>query len=163
MVIRDKRRRDDDSRLYSGWKICWKHKSQGHLEIFFESVTFKCAFYAVQLVNNFSEDQMIWEHRMCLLQPQGYPKRDEREFLPYEVDVQADLSLCWLHRPYCRFCLALVHICLPNRHLLAGWLKWLMLSTCKRRVVGWNPARIGKIFRPLVHPTLSRHSLGWVK
>ena len=25
------------------------------------------------------------------------------------TDVQADLSLCWLHMSYCRFCLALVH------------------------------------------------------
>ena len=33
--------------------------------------------------------------RMSLLQPQGYPRRDKREPLPYWVDVQADLNLCW--------------------------------------------------------------------
>ena len=27
------------------------------------------------------------------------------------VDAQADLSLRWLHKSYCRFCCALVHIC----------------------------------------------------
>ena len=31
--------------------------------------------------------------RMCLLQPQGYPKMGKREPLPYWVDVQAELSL----------------------------------------------------------------------
>ena len=31
-----------------------------------------------------------------------YPKTDKRESLQYRVDVQADLSLCWLHRSYCR-------------------------------------------------------------
>ena len=31
---------------------------------------------------------------------QGYRKRDKRESLPYWVDVQADLSVCWLHRSY---------------------------------------------------------------
>ena len=47
---------------------------------------------------------------MCLLQLPGYPKRDEREPLPYWVDVQADLSLCWSHRSYCRFYLVLAHL-----------------------------------------------------
>ena len=47
---------------------------------------------------------------MCLLQPLGYPKRDEQEPLPYWVDVQADLSLCWSHTSYCRFCRVLVQI-----------------------------------------------------
>ena len=36
------------------------------------------------LVRDFSD-------RMCLVQPPGYPKRDERK-LSYRVDVQADLS-----------------------------------------------------------------------
>ena len=45
---------------------------------------------------------------MCLLQPAGYPKRDEREPVPYCVDVQADLSLLWSHRSYCRFCRVLM-------------------------------------------------------
>ena len=30
--------------------------------------------------------------------------------LPYWMDVQADLSLCWSHRSYCRFFRALAHI-----------------------------------------------------
>ena len=47
---------------------------------------------------------------MCLLQPPGYSKRDKGESLTYWVDVQADLSLCWLQRLYCRFCCALAHL-----------------------------------------------------
>ena len=30
------------------------------------------------------------------------------------VDAQADLSLCWLHKSYCRFCRALAHIVYKN-------------------------------------------------
>ena len=45
----------------------------------------------------------------CLLLPPGYPKRDKRESLPHGMDVQADLSLCWLNRSYCRFCRAPAH------------------------------------------------------
>ena len=56
----------------------------------------------------------IFADRMCLLQPPGFIKRDKWEYLPYWVDVQADLSLCWLHRSYCRsycrFCRALAHM-----------------------------------------------------
>ena len=52
----------------------------------------------------------VFADRICLLQPVGYPKRDKGEPLPYWVDVQADLSLCWLHRPYCRFYHALAQI-----------------------------------------------------
>ena len=37
---------------------------------------------------------------MCLLQPSDYAKRDKHEPLSYWVDVQAGLSLCWLHRSY---------------------------------------------------------------
>ena len=37
----------------------------------------------------------VFADRMCLLQPPGYSKRDIGEPLPYWVDVQADLSLCW--------------------------------------------------------------------
>ena len=47
---------------------------------------------------------------MCLLQSQSYPKTDEREPLPYWVDVLVDLSLCWSHTSYCRFCHALAHM-----------------------------------------------------
>ena len=49
----------------------------------------------------------IFADRMCFLQLPGYPKRDEQNLLPYWVDVQADLSLSWSHRSYCRFCRAL--------------------------------------------------------
>ena len=35
----------------------------------------------------------VFTDHMCLLQPSGYPKRDEKEALPYWVDVQADLCL----------------------------------------------------------------------
>ena len=47
---------------------------------------------------------------MCLLQPLGYPKKNKREPLPYWVDVQDDLSLCWSHKSYCRFCRGLAHM-----------------------------------------------------
>ena len=47
---------------------------------------------------------------MSLLQPPGYSNRDNREPLPYWVDVQADLNLCWLNMPYCRFCRVLAHM-----------------------------------------------------
>ena len=39
----------------------------------------------------------------------SYPKRDKREPLPYWVDVQDDLSLCWQQKSFCRFCRALPH------------------------------------------------------
>ena len=52
----------------------------------------------------------IFDDSMCLLQPPDYPKRDKRELLPFWVDVQVDLSLCWLCRYYCRFCRALVQL-----------------------------------------------------
>ena len=52
----------------------------------------------------------VFADRMCLLQPPGYPKRDKQIPLPYWVEVQADLSLCWLHRSYSRFCCVLAQI-----------------------------------------------------
>ena len=52
----------------------------------------------------------VFADRMCLLQPLGYPKKGIRRTLAVLGDVQADLSLCWLHRSYCRFCRALAHI-----------------------------------------------------
>ena len=48
--------------------------------------------------------------RICLLQPPGYPKRATREPLPYSNGVQADRSLCWSRRSYCRFCRALAQM-----------------------------------------------------
>ena len=56
----------------------------------------------------------VFADRMCLLQPPGYPKRDEQKLLPYWVDVQADLSLDWPHRPYCRSYRAQFHILLKE-------------------------------------------------
>ena len=44
---------------------------------------------------------------MSLLQSPDYPKRGKSGPLNYRVDVQADLSLCWSHRSYCRFYRAL--------------------------------------------------------
>ena len=52
----------------------------------------------------------VFADRMCLLQPPGYPKRDKRKPLSHWMDVQADLSLCWSHRSYYRFCLALAQM-----------------------------------------------------
>ena len=39
----------------------------------------------------------IFADGMCYLKPTGYSKRNEQELLPYWMDVQADLSLCWSH------------------------------------------------------------------
>ena len=50
---------------------------------------------------------------MCLLQPPGYLKSDTEEPLPYWMDVQAYLSLCWSHVSYCRLYRALAHISDP--------------------------------------------------
>ena len=52
----------------------------------------------------------VFADRMCLLQPMGYPKRDKGEPLPNWLGVLADLSLCWSHRFYCRFCRALAQM-----------------------------------------------------
>ena len=58
----------------------------------------------------------VFADRMCLLQPPGYPKRDKQEPLPYWVDVQVDLSLCWSHTSYCKFCHALAQTLLISLH-----------------------------------------------
>ena len=79
---------------------------------------------------------------MCLLQSPGYPKRDKREPLPYWVDVQADPSLCWSHRSYCRFCRALalfpweirtVFIWLPS-YLEIWWQREMYWWTAKSQI-----------------------------
>ena len=64
--------------------------------------------------------------RMCLLQPPGYPERDKREPLPYWVDVQADPSLCWSHRSYCRLCRALTHIINTYHNMQFHRLIWIV-------------------------------------
>ena len=62
-----------------------------------------------QPANLFSLIRVFPDH-ICLLQAPGYPKREKREPLPYGVDIQADLSLCWLQMSSCRFCCALAHM-----------------------------------------------------
>ena len=52
----------------------------------------------------------IFADHICLLQPLGYPKRNKQEPLPYWEDVQADPSLCWAYRSYCKFCHALAQM-----------------------------------------------------
>ena len=47
----------------------------------------------------------VYADRMCLLQTPGYSKRNKRG----PLDAQADPSLCWSHRSYCKFCRALAH------------------------------------------------------
>ena len=39
------------------------------------------------------------------------PERDKHEALPYQVNLHSDLSLCWLYRSHCRFCLVPAHFC----------------------------------------------------
>ena len=56
-------------------------------------------------------DQSIhWSHVLSTVSP----KRNKQEPLPYYVDVQAGLSLCWSHRSYCRVCHALTRILLTH-------------------------------------------------
>ena len=69
----------------------------------------------------------VFADRMCILQPPGYSKRNKWEPLPYQVDVQADLSLCWSHRSYCRFCRALAQI-----SLICGCKKAPYLELCSK-------------------------------
>ena len=51
----------------------------------------------------------VFADRMCLLQPQSYPKRNKQEPFPYWVAEEADFSLCWSNMSYCKFCRALAH------------------------------------------------------
>ena len=51
----------------------------------------------------------VFADRIFLLKPIGYQTRDEREPLPYWVDIQVDLSLL-VTQVYCRFCRALSHL-----------------------------------------------------
>ena len=61
---------------------------------------------------------------------------DKQEPLPYWVDVQVDLSLCWSHRSYCRFCHVLTHFsCLSLKSYvmsthLNSLTEVLLVSTC---------------------------------
>ena len=57
----------------------------------------------------------VFADRMCLLQTQSYPKRDEQEPLSYYVDVQAYLSFAGL-TIYCRFCHAMAQINIKYKH-----------------------------------------------
>ena len=118
-------RRDDPwiriTRIYTVWEDIWASARQTQNKTCMTS-----------------EDSDQPAHRMSLLKPPGYPKRDKREPLPYWVDVQGDLSLCWLHRSYCRFCRALVRMFVSTHILLAlsfpeiscvhGWSNALNLS-----------------------------------
>ena len=69
---------------------------------------------------------------MCLLQLPGYQKRDKQELLSCWVDVQADLSLCWLLRSYSGFCRALAHFQVVKGKLIAYVAE---VSTFKRATV----------------------------
>ena len=69
----------------------------------------------------------VFADHMCLLQPPGYPKRDKQEPLPYWMDVQTDLSLCWSHASYCRF-----------SHALACVICWFCLQCAKYWKRDWN-------------------------
>ena len=42
---------------------------------------------------------------------------DRQEPLPYWVKVQADVSIFWLYRTYCRFCHALAQISFSYYHV----------------------------------------------
>ena len=46
---------------------------------------------------------------VCGFYSLSFPKRKKQVPLPYWLDVQTDLSLCWSDRSYCRFCRVLAH------------------------------------------------------
>ena len=54
---------------------------------------------------------------MCLLSLRAIQRGSKRKHILYKVDVQADLSLCWSHRSYCRFCRALPQILIHLREV----------------------------------------------
>ena len=58
-------------------------------------------------------DYLLIACAFYIVQPPGYPKRDKREPLPHWMNVQANLSLCWLHRSYCRIYRTLHHENMP--------------------------------------------------
>ena len=58
----------------------------------------------------------VFANGMYLLQPWSYPKKDKWGPLPYWSDVQAGLSLSWLHRSYCRFCRVLAQLIVHGRN-----------------------------------------------
>ena len=117
---------------------------------------------------------------MCILQPLGYPNRDEQESLAYWVEVQADLSFCWSHRSYFRFSRALALLEVPcsstsNEYLqhmfswrnkkniwilfLPGAMSYLWIQPCHMKrslVLTWIvKAQMGSC----IHAVWSGHSL----
>ena len=66
---------------------------------------------AIRLVPPAKTQISLCNHAVWSVSP-GYPKRDILEPLAYWVDVQADPSICWLHKSYCRFCPVLPHMLL---------------------------------------------------
>ena len=59
-----------------------------------------------------SDDRSVFADHMCLLQPPGNPKMINENpcYTEWMYWSKTDLSLCTLHRSYCRFCCALAHI-----------------------------------------------------
>ena len=55
----------------------------------------------------------------------------EQKSLPYWVAAQADLSLCWSERSYCRFCQALAQIFVARLHSIVGSLSDCRFRGCK--------------------------------
>ena len=64
----------------------------------------------------------VFADHMCPLQLPGYPKKDKQEPLPYCMDVQVDLSLCWLIRSYCSICHAPAYMPLRKISLLGYYM-----------------------------------------
>ena len=65
----------------------------------------------------------VFADRTYLLQPPDYTKRNKQVLLLYWVELQADLSLCWSHWSYCRFCRALARFIAHTNvyfHLFSG-------------------------------------------
>ena len=45
----------------------------------------------------------------------SYPLSVQRRLWSDWADAQADLSLCWMHRPYCWFCHAVAHLSVSRK------------------------------------------------
>ena len=87
-----------------------------------------CLLTAVQMSTG-SKGIRVFADRIFRLQPPVYPKRDKWEPLPYWLDAQADLSLCWSHKSFCRFCFGLAQIWLSIPVLRVNQLL-LKCTTC---------------------------------
>ena len=70
------------------------------------------------MCNQKDSDQPVHKHSLISVCWSHVPSTASRlskwEHLQYWMDIQADLSLCWLYKSYCRFCCVLAHFSAKN-------------------------------------------------